>query len=216
MLRLFLPCGICLHLCAFVSFGAITIQFLPTGASHSVGTIVRQGELWVAVPHFFEQFGYSWQWDETAQQLTCLKNSWCYIFSRYIPQYSGPSGLGSLTAAPVRIGPTLYVPFSALLEIASSLCSGSLRWDATRQVLSVNQSLFTIASVTAEKKEKSVIITIRLADSTRFDCVYVHPNVTITFFGATIDTENRMYRFFIVGADERIRAVVARFGAGGR
>jgi N-acetylmuramoyl-L-alanine amidase len=39
-----------------------------------------------------------------------------------------------------------------------------------------------------EKKQNGILVTIELTDSTRFDCSFHHPTVTLDFFGATADT----------------------------
>jgi N-acetylmuramoyl-L-alanine amidase len=167
---------------------AFTLQVLPDTSLHAIGSMVRQGDLWIDAPQFFDRIGCVWQWDESVQQLSCAKDTVRYVFSPDVQQYSGPAGLSLMSEAPVYIGHSLYLPFQTLLEIVPSLSQGPVRWDTVRQILSVSRSTNTITSVIAEARGNGIVVTIGLNDPVRFECVYDHPGVIIDFSGATVDT----------------------------
>jgi N-acetylmuramoyl-L-alanine amidase len=181
-------CGIGLLCAVAVASAELTITFPPAGVAHTVSTVSREGGLWAAAPQFFEHIGFSWQWDAAAQQLSCRKNNQRYVFSRDIPWYSSNDDLRRLPSAPLRIGAELYVPLPALLEITRALYDGNVKWDSVRQSLSISTQSFTIASVSIDKREGGVLLTVALTEPVRFDYTYAYPRATFSFEGATIDT----------------------------
>jgi N-acetylmuramoyl-L-alanine amidase len=181
-------CGIGLLLCAAAASAELTISFPPAGAAHMVSTVNREGVLWAAAPQFFERIGFSWQWDDAAQQLSCVKNNRRYVFSRDISWYSSNDDLCRLPAPPQRIGAELYVPVPALLEIVKTLYDGNVKWDSVRQALSISMQSFSIASVSVDKRDGGVLLTVALTEPARFDYSYAYPRATFAFEGATIDT----------------------------
>lgn len=181
-------CGIGLLLYIAVASAELTITFPPAGAAHMVSTVNREDGLWAAAPQFFEHIGFSWQWDGAAQQLSCVKNNRRYVFSSEISWYSSNDDLCRLPASPQLIGAELYVPLSTLLEIVKTLYVGNVKWDAMRQALSIRGQSFTIASVSVDKRDGGVLLTVTLTEPVRFDYTYSFPRATFIFKGATVDT----------------------------
>jgi N-acetylmuramoyl-L-alanine amidase len=181
--------GINLLLCfAAVASGELTITFPPAETAYTVSTVNQEGVLWAAAPQFFERLGFSWQWDNAAQQLSCTKNNLRYVFSRDVPWYSSNEELCRLSAPPQRIGAEFYVSVPALLEITKTCCGVNITWDSVKQVLSVSRQLFTITSVSVDKRDRGVLLTVALTAQVPFDYTYAHPRVTFEFERATIDT----------------------------
>jgi N-acetylmuramoyl-L-alanine amidase len=176
--------------CTFAAVADIGVKELPSGRGGTVPSLMRNGELLAAVPMVFERLGFKWRWDASARQLTCGRNARQYVFTQDIPYYSCGNELLRLPSPPARIGATLYLPLSTLLEIARGTDVPAMKWNAASQLLTINKSPYSIASVACEKKQNGVLVTIDLADSLPFDYTYYYPNVTINFFGATVDTSS--------------------------
>jgi N-acetylmuramoyl-L-alanine amidase len=174
--------------CAAVTAGELTVSFIPSGPEQTVPTVVRRDGLWAALPCFFESLGFSWRWDDAAQQLTAVKNADRYVFSRDICWYSHNADLHALAFPPQRIGADLYVSIPTLLEIVSALYGTRFTWNPTTLSLTINQEAFTIVSVSQEHREGKDVYTIQLSDSSHFDYEYRYPRIRFAFSGATIDT----------------------------
>lgn len=178
--------------CATPSFSAITVRQMPSGQTVSVPSIVRDGALQVALPLFLESLGFTWQWDETACQLTCARNAMQYVFTEDVPFYTFGDMFHQLSVPPRRIGASLFIPVREIIEIGGKIDGRRYAWDSASRTMTVEKLLkkspFSIVSVAAEKKQNGVLVTIELADSIPFDFTYYYPNVTLNFFGATVDT----------------------------
>ena len=181
--------GIGLLLCAaVVASGELTITFPPARAACTVSTINHESGLWAAAPQFFERLGFSWQWDNAAEQLSCVKNNRRFLFSADVPWYSKSDDLCRLPAPPQRIGAELYIPLPALLEIANALYDGNIKWDSVRQALSISVQPYTVTLASVDKRDGGVLLTVALTEPVRFDYTYAYPRVTFNFEGATVDT----------------------------
>jgi N-acetylmuramoyl-L-alanine amidase len=167
---------------------AITVRDLPSGSTAAVPAITLHDTLFAAVPMVFERLGFSWKWEEAGQQLTCVRNARQYVFTQDVPYYSCGSALLPLPAPVVRIGATLFLPAEELFKVVKDSGGPELRWNAASQVLTISKSSHSIVSVAAEKKQNGVLVAVELADSLPFDYTYYYPNVTLNFFGATVDT----------------------------
>jgi N-acetylmuramoyl-L-alanine amidase len=177
---------------SLTAFSAITVRQLPSGRTGFVASIERDGMLEVALPLFLEQLGFIWQWDETAGRLTCVRNETRFIFTEDVPFYTFGLSQYRLSVSPKRIGATLFVPASEIVEIGKCLNVHGFEWDSVSRTITIDKPLkhstHTIVSVSSEKKQNGVLVTIDLADSVPFDYTYYYPNVTLSFFGATVDT----------------------------
>jgi N-acetylmuramoyl-L-alanine amidase len=171
---------------AVPGFSAITLKLMPSGKTGTVGALSQDGELVAAVPEFFEQLGFKWQWDASTQQLTCVRNLTRYVLTQDVQFYTFNGALLELPAAPRRIGATLYLAPEALADIYKETGGAKAAWDPAAQTLTVGNASQTITSVTAEKKQNGVVVTVELADSVPFECSYTYPNVTLNFLGATV------------------------------
>jgi N-acetylmuramoyl-L-alanine amidase len=174
-------------LCGTV-FATITVKELPSGRTATVPSITIDGTLLAAVPMVFERLGFSWKWDAVGQQLTCTRNAQQYVFTEDIPYYSSGDALLPLSTPAVRVGATIFLPAGDMVAIIRGSGGPKVRWNAVSRLLTINKSSHSIVSVSSEKKQNGVLITVELADSLPFDYTYYYPNVTLNFFGATVDT----------------------------
>ena len=174
--------------CCGTAAANITVRELPSGRTGTLPAVMRGGELLVALPPLFERLGFKWRWDDPAQQLTCVRNARQYVFTQDIQYYFCDNALFPLPAPVLRIGASLYLPMKAFLAIYKGVNGPKLRWDAASKALTINKSSYSVASVACEKKQNGVLVTVELADSLPFDYTYYYPNVTLNFFGATVDT----------------------------
>jgi N-acetylmuramoyl-L-alanine amidase len=190
--------------CAMQSFPAITVRQTQSGQTESIPSIVRDGVLQTALPLFLESLGFTWQWDETARQVTCERNAMQYVFTEDVPFYTFGDMVYPLSVPPKRIGASLFIPVGEIIEIGSKIEGRKFEWDSISRTMTVDKlskkTPFTIVSVAAEKKQNGVLVTIELADSVPFDYTYYYPNVTLNFFGATVDTNavRSLQRLFIL------------------
>lgn len=174
--------------CGGTAFADIAVRELPSGRTGTVPTTTRSGECLTALPVIFERLGFTWKWDPVARQLTCVRNTQQYVFTQDIPYYSCGNVLQPLPVPALRIGATLYLPLRTLLDITRGMTAPNMRWNKATQVLTINKSTHSIVAVACEKKVNGVLVTVQLADSLPFDYTYYYPNVTLNFFGATVDT----------------------------
>ena len=170
------------------AFADITVRELPSGRTGTIPSTTRSGECLTAIPVVFERLGFTWKWDAPAQQLTCVRNAQQYVFTQDVPYYSCGNVVQPLPAPTRRIGATLYLPLRTLLDITRGMTAPTMRWNNASQVLTINKSTHSIVAVACEKKVNGVLVTVQLADSLPFDYTYYYPNVTLNFFGATVDT----------------------------
>ncbi|MBN2189284.1 MAG: N-acetylmuramoyl-L-alanine amidase [Chitinispirillaceae bacterium] len=169
-------------------FGALTLRELPSGRTSTVPTITIDGTLLAAVPMVFERLGFTWKWDDGGQQLTCIRNAQQYVFTKDIPYYFSGDALLPMPSPAARVGATIFLPAEEMVAILKEAGGPKIRWDAASQVLTVSKSSRSIVSVSSEKKQNGVLVTVELSDSLPFDYTYYYPNVTLSFFGATVDT----------------------------
>jgi len=167
---------------------AITVRELPSGRTATVPAVTIDGTLLAAVPMVFEQIGFSWKWDAAGQQLTCTRNALQYVFTEDVPYYSSGGALLTLSTPAARVGATIFLPAGDIVAILSEAGGPKVRWNAASRLLTINKSSHSIVSVSSEKKQNGVLVTVELADSLPFDYTYYYPNVTLNFFGATVDT----------------------------
>ena len=179
---------LCCSGAALPAFADITVRELPSGRTGAIPSATLSGECLAAVPVIFERLGFTWKWDAVSQQLTCVRNAQQYVFTQDIPYYSCGNVLQPLPTPVLRIGPTLYLPLRTLLDITRGMTAPNMRWNKVSQVLTINKSTHSIVAVACEKKVNGVLVTVQLADSLPFDYTYYYPNVTLNFFGATVDT----------------------------
>ena len=169
-------------------FATITVKELPSGRTATVPSITIDGTLLAAVPRVFERLGFSWKWDAVGQQLTCTRNAQQYVFTEDIPYYSSGGALLPLSTPAARVGSTIFLPAGDIVAVLSEAGGPKVRWNAASRLLTINKSSRSIVSVSSEKKQNGVLVTVELADSLPFDYTYYYPNVTLNFFGATVDT----------------------------
>lgn len=182
-----LSCAAVLWLCGTVS-AAITIKELPSGRTSTVPTITLEGGLLTAVPMVFERLGFTWKWDAAGEQLTCTRNAVQYVFTKDVPYYFSGDSMLPLSVSASRVGATIFLPAPEIVAILSKAGGPKIRWNAASRLLTINKSSHSIVSVSSEKKQNGVLVTVELADSLPFDYTYYYPNVTLNFFGATVDT----------------------------
>jgi N-acetylmuramoyl-L-alanine amidase len=180
--------------CAAVFFlgkavsAAITVRELPSGRTATVPAVTLEGTLLAAVPMVFERLGFTWKWDASGEQLTCTRNAKQYVFTKDVPYYLSGDTVLPLSTSAARVGATIFLPAGDIVAILKDAGGPKVRWNAASQTLTVNKSSRSIISVSSEKKQNGVLVTVELADSLPFDYTYYYPNVTLNFFGATIDT----------------------------
>jgi N-acetylmuramoyl-L-alanine amidase len=170
------------------AYASLTLRELPSGRTATVPTVTLDGRLLAAVPMVFERLGFSWKWNEEGQQLTCMRNAQLYVFTKDIPYYSCGDALLPLNSPAKRVGATIFLPAEEMVAILKEAGGPKIKWNAASRLLTINKSSHSIVSVSAEKKQNGVLVTVELADSLPFDYTYYYPNVTLNFFGATVDT----------------------------
>jgi hypothetical protein len=142
------------------AFGLLTLKELPSGRKSTAPTITIDGTLLAAVPMVFERLGFSWKWDDAGQQLTCLRNTQQYVFTRDVPYYFSGEVLLPLSTPAVRVGATIFLPVEEIVGILSGAGGPRVRWNAAGRILTINKSSHSVVSVTAEKKQNSVLVTV--------------------------------------------------------
>lgn len=167
----------------------VTVALEPAGRRSVLPVVTCGGEMCAALPQFFEHLGFSCRWDGAVRQLQCSRGGRQLVFTQDVPWYSaGDTVSVQLSAAPKRIGASLFLPLRLLLEMGRGAEGVKLGWDSASQVLTIHRNSGSIVAAACEKKQRGVLVSIDLTDSLPFGCVYGHPCVTLSFPGAAIDT----------------------------
>ncbi len=170
------------------SFAQAPVSKDAPGVWRSVPVKEISGSRMVAITGICDALGYRWQWDRFTQRLSCTLNTTRMSFIQDNRFYTVNDKVFQLQSAPVRHGGALYIP----LQIASEIFGDSgdaLRLNSSTGTISASKSRFSILSVLCDKKQNGTLLTVNLSDSLPFDFIYYYPNLTLNFFGGTIDTQ---------------------------
>ncbi|MCU0609571.1 MAG: N-acetylmuramoyl-L-alanine amidase [Chitinispirillaceae bacterium] len=128
----------------------ITVITSATGETHRVVTIMSEKSELADLPAMTLAFGFTWKWNSGAQQLTCEKPASRLVFTRDIACYLSSGTLLPLFAAPVRIGPTLYLPVDQLISLCARESGRTCQWDSAAKTV-------TIAAAAVTRAPESII-----------------------------------------------------------
>jgi N-acetylmuramoyl-L-alanine amidase len=170
------------------------ITFSIKGKSEPVSIpSVESGNLQlVALVPLLENLSFQCSWDRFTNRLSCTQKDQKIVFTQDSRFITLNSSVYQLPGDIVRRGATLYLPVTAL-GLISSLTTGFTIDDNLQKKKDITpviaSSKYTISSAVLEKKQNGTLLTLVLSDSVPFDCTYFYPNLTINFFGGTVNSK---------------------------
>jgi N-acetylmuramoyl-L-alanine amidase len=175
-------------LCIFGTFASqVSVEKLSSAGKHSILSFENGKETFVSLTEFAPLLGFKFQWDRYSQKLVFTKSNTKLVFTQDLSFYSVNDKVNQLSSVPVRFKGSLYLPVESALQVFKSQ-DALLSWNDSLRVIRINSSLYSVLSATCDKKQNGTLLTIALGDSLFIDYTYFYPNLTINFFGGTIDT----------------------------
>lgn len=174
----------------------VMVRIKPSQESVAIQAIESKGvSPLIPLPLLCEKMGYHCTWDQYLQKLTCKKKGSKVIFVQNNNFYSVNGVVFHSPVAPHRLGSTLYLPLSVVFYGMRPFFKDMIQLSTIEKTSEETvekpdgvPSKYSIISATSEKKQNGTLLAIVLRDSLPFDCTYFYPNLTINFFGGTVDT----------------------------
>ncbi|MBN1761380.1 MAG: N-acetylmuramoyl-L-alanine amidase [Chitinispirillaceae bacterium] len=182
------------HCHAFIPVLLGVLHFLTTGSCRAQTTKSPETPSLRAIVEVADSLGYSCRWERTFRRLSCTRQPLRFRFYEDNCFYYVNGSVERLPVAPVRIGPTLFLPGGLLTDILGENGGSSAPVavsDGERIELGTAAGKgFTIRSVVTEKKSNGTLLTIALSDSLPLEVTYFYPNLTFNLYGGKLDTNS--------------------------